>query len=192
MDGIKLFCSVLAIICMGCDGNFVPRPKGYPRIDLPLKNYNTYNGTCPFKFDYPDYCKITKHQGQTTMPCWLNMDFIPFKGRLHISYLDINSSVDLEKYLTDTRSLAYKHIIKAHAIDERLIINREENVYGIAYDIKGANTASSLQFYLTDSSEHFLRGALYFSVPPNNDSLSPVISFITKDVNHLLESFRWK
>ena len=192
MKMIKAILWLVALICIGCDGNFVPRPKGYPKIDLPIKKHQTYSGSCPFKFDYPAYSKIANHQGQTTMPCWLNLDFIPFRGRLHISYFEITNDTDLGKYLLDTRSLAYKHTIKAHAIDERLIINEKEKVYGIVYDIKGANTASSLQFCLTDSLHHFIRGALYFNVPPNNDSLSPVISFINEDIIHFLESFQWK
>jgi len=192
MRMIRLIGGMLVFLFLGCDSNFVPRPKGYPRIDLPAKNHNSYKGNCPFEFDYPDYSEISKHKGQTSMPCWLNLDFMPFKGRLHISYLSIEGPSNLAQYLEDTRSLAYKHTVKAHAIDEHLVIKEPEKVYGIVYDIKGSNTASSLQFYLTDSVNHFIRGALYFSVPPNNDSLSPVISFIKEDVDYFLESFTWK
>ena len=170
----------------------MPRPQGYPRIDFPQKTHYLYAGNCPFEFEYPVYSKISNHKGQTTMPCWLNIDFIPFKGRLHLSYLHPTDSLALAKYMEDTRSLAYKHTIKAHAIDEHIIKISKEQVYGIVYDIKGSNTASSLQFYLTDSMNHFMRGALYFSVPPNNDSLSPVISFVKEDIDHFMGSFRWK
>lgn len=97
-----------------------------------------------------------------------------------------------EKFLEDSRTLAYKHTIKAEAIDETLIRRDKQHVHGIVYEIRGANTASSLQFFLTDSNNHFIRGALYFSVAPKNDSLAPVINFIKADVNHFINSFKWK
>ena len=89
------------------------------------------------------------------------------------------------------RSLASKHTIKAEAIDESMINRPEENVYGLLYDFRG-NTATSLQFFLTDSSDHFLRGSLYFNTPPRQDSLAPVIGFLREDVLRMIESFSWK
>lgn len=85
-----------------------------------------------------------------------------------------------------------KHIPKADAIEDSLVYRPEAHVYGLLYDIEGSKAASSCQFFVTDSSSHFLRGALYFNTSPNNDSLSPVIGFIRKDILHLLETFRWK
>ncbi|MDP4963484.1 MAG: gliding motility lipoprotein GldD, partial [Salibacteraceae bacterium] len=79
---------------------------------------------------------------------------------------------------------------KATKIDEVLIENDAERVYGIVYDFKG-ETASDLQFFLTDSTNHFLRGSLYFNVYPNKDSLAPVIDYVKTDINHMLESFKW-
>ncbi|NOZ45910.1 MAG: gliding motility lipoprotein GldD, partial [Chlorobi bacterium] len=70
-------------------------------------------------------------------------------------------------------------------------INYDDNVYGILYDIKG-NAASSINFFVTDSTQHFLRGALYFNSKPNKDSLAPVVDFIRKDIVHLMETFKWK
>jgi gliding motility-associated lipoprotein GldD len=90
----------------------------------------------------------------------------------------------------DSRSLVYKHTIKADAIDESPVIRPEENVYGIIYDLRG-NTASSLQFFLTDSIQNFIRGSLYFNTTPNSDSLAPVVGFIRKDIMHMIESFEW-
>ena len=84
-----------------------------------------------------------------------------------------------------------KHISKASGMEEKAIENKSKRVYGIYYDVKG-NSASSVQFYLTDSSTNFIRGALYFYAVPNPDSIAPVLSFIEEDVKHLIESFSWK
>jgi len=192
---IILFCVALAIL-IGCTNGYTPKPSGYARIDLPEKKYNSYTGDCPFTFEYPQYAEVNPHQGQGSMPCWLNMDFPGFKGRLHLSYFAVDeqdsSFTSIDKFLEDTRGLAYKHTIKAQAIEETIIRKDTAKVHGIIYEIQGSNTASSLQFFLTDSSNHFMRGALYFNVAPNNDSLFPVINFIKEDVGHFIETFEWK
>jgi len=94
--------------------------------------------------------------------------------------------------MEDSRKLAYQHSVKAEAINEKLVKRDTAKVFGLLYDIEGLNTASSVQFFLTDSTNHFLRGALYFNLVPRNDSLSPVIKFIKKDITHLIETFKWK
>ena len=131
------------------------------------------------------------------MPCWLNIEFPQFKGTLHLSYFNMTENNQLgnrnrlEKYLEDSRSLAYKHTIKAHSINEEKIERGKDHIHGIIYQIDGLNTASSIQFFLTDSTKHFVRGALYFNVAPRNDSLAPVISFVKSDIYHLIETFNW-
>ena len=117
------------------------------------------------------------------------MDFNKIGGRLHISYKNINNN--LGQILEDSRKLAYKHSIKADAIHEQVFIQPERNIYGILYEIDG-NAASSIQFYVTDSINHYVRGALYFNVEPNKDSLAPVIRFIKDDIIVMIESFEWK
>jgi gliding motility-associated lipoprotein GldD len=181
---------VLIYICLiSCSGDYSPRPRGYFRIDFPEKDYILYDGNCPYSFMYPRFAAIVDDESRLARPCWINIDFPKFNGRLHISYIPVdNNIVDM---MEDSRKLAFRHAVKADAIDEKLFINRQERVYGVLFDIKG-NSASSLQFYLTDSTRHFFRGALYFSVQPNKDSLSPVIDYFREDILHLIETFTWK
>ncbi len=116
------------------------------------------------------------------------MNFPDTRVKFIITYKALNN--DLEKYVEDIHTLAYKHIIKADDIIEKPVSFPDRKVYGLIYDIRG-NTASSLSFYLTDSSRNFLSGALYFSVIPNKDSLAPVIRFFTQDIDHLIETLNW-
>ncbi len=177
----------LALI-LSCSSDYSPRPRGYFRIDLPEREYQTYSGDCPFTFSYPAFAEIGDDEGRLSQPCWLNIDFPGYKGRLHLSYGMVDGN--LVDYLEDARKLAFRHTVKADAIDESMFINRADDVYGVLYDIKG-NTASAVQFYLTDSTNHFFRGALYFNVQPNRDSLAPVIEHFRKDIIHLMETFAW-
>jgi len=189
----------LSIIFGGCDDGFTPKPGGFFRIDLPEKTYRVFESDCPFSFDYPEYAIVFEHGTESSQPCWLNIEFPKFQGTLHLSYFKVqpmsaadSNNLPIQKYLEDSRNLAMKHTVKAHAIEEEMIVNEEEKVYGTLYNIEGLNTASSLQFYVTDSVNHFLRGALYFNVAPRNDSLAPVIDFIQEDVFRFIESFHWK
>jgi gliding motility-associated lipoprotein GldD len=175
------------VFLLSCDGNYTPKPRGYFRIDFPNKDYKAYAGDCPFTFEYPVYSRVEKDDRED-FPCWLNVVFPSFKGNLHISYRSIKG--DLNSLMEDTRTLVYKHTVKADAINE-ISLNNPPNVSGVLYEIEG-NAASPVQFYLTDSSRHFLRAALYFYTVPRPDSIAPVVEFIRTDLDRLIRSFRWK
>lgn len=180
---------LIAIALIGCTGKTeVPKPRGYFRIDLPEKEYQLYDTTCPYRFEIPVYATVSNNIDGTTEPCWINIEFPQNKAKLYISYKRIDHN--LPQLLDDTHDLAFKHSIKADAIYETSWTNDAEKVYSIVYDLKG-NTASSLQFFATDSTTHFLRGSLYFMAQPNADSLAPVLSYLREDIIHLLETLRW-
>lgn len=186
----KLFGFILiAIIFIACENNSVPKPTGYFRIDLPEKEYSRVD-TIPFPFSLklPQYAHVNLRRTKKDKN-FLNIDFTRFGARVHLSYIPINDN--LPKLLEDSRTLVYKHVVKAQDIKENLVMNREDRVFGTYYQIEG-NAASGSQFYLTDSVNHFLRGALYFNVEPNYDSIAPVQAFIKEDIEELIEGFRWK
>ncbi len=175
--------------CDEDDEVYSPKPRGYFRIKMPEKKYRTYNGNCPFSFEIPEYSIINPDKHNLAEPCWLNLDFPQFKATIHLSYKKIEKN--LEAYLEDSRGFAIKHQIKSTGIDETVIIRDSAKVYGLLYDIAG-NTASSVQFYITDSTRHFLRGALYFNAAPNADSLKIVIDYIREDILKLLKTTQWR
>ncbi|MCK4854203.1 MAG: gliding motility lipoprotein GldD [Bacteroidales bacterium] len=180
---------LLMLLALACQRSYTPKPRGFLRIDFPAREYVLFDSVCPYTFEYPSYGKIVPDTDYLTEPCWINIDFPDFDGIIHISYKEVNQN--LNDFIEDSRALTYKHTIKADAIKETVYSNPELEVHGILYDIKG-NAASSIQFYLTDSNAHFLRGSLYFNVQPDKDSLAPVISFFREDIIHLVESFAWK
>jgi gliding motility-associated lipoprotein GldD len=173
----------------GCRESLVPKPKGFFRIDLPAKSFRLYDTLCPFIFEYPSYGQISYNVGKISEPCWFNIEFPNYRAKIHVSYKNINKN--LEAILKESYDFAYSHSVKADAITEQPWQNAEDKVYGLLYDIKG-NAASSVQFFVTDSTKHFLRGALYFSTQPNEDSLAPVIQFFREDIVHMVETFKWK
>jgi gliding motility-associated lipoprotein GldD len=182
---------IFTLICLSvsCRQNIVPKPRGHFRIDFPPKTYRLYDTVCPFIFEYPVYGRISYDVGKISEPCWFNIEFPRYRAKIHISYKKINNN--LADILNESHDFAYSHSIKADAITEKPWLNPSDKVYGILYDIKG-NTASAVQFFVTDSSRNFLRGALYFSVQPDEDSLAPVISFFREDIIHMVETLKWK
>lgn len=184
-----LFIIISTIVFFSCSNeNYTPKPNAYMRIDLPQKDYLHYKSNLPYTFDYPSYGIIKPDTDKNTEPYWINIEFPQYNGKIHLSYKKLENN--LSKYIEDSRKMAYKHTIKAEAIDEILIMHDSSKVYGILYDIKG-NTASSVQFFLTDSTKNFLRGALYFNASPNKDSLAPVIEFFKADVTQLINTLNW-
>ncbi|MBL4652406.1 MAG: gliding motility lipoprotein GldD [Flavobacteriales bacterium] len=182
---------VFCVFCLfSCEEEYSPKPLGYFRIDLPEHTYKHFSPeNCPYSFDINKRAFIDQSRTKDTEPCWVNVHYPRFKSTIHISYKEVKG--DLKQFLEDSRTLVYKHTAKASDIQERLVINDSSKVYGLVYFLEG-NAASSMQFYLTDSTNHFLRGALYFNAKPNPDSIAPVQEFIRQDIIHFIESFKWK
>lgn len=186
---VLLFCSLFFFV--SCDNRtYQPKPKGYFRIDFPEKEYVGLDTMQYYRFEYPVYAEITPDFYSPQEKHWVNVEFPPFKGTIHISYKKVDDNLDV--YIEDSYSMMTKHISKAMGIRDSIIINPEKKVYGLMYFLEGEGVASPMQFYLTDSVNHFMRGSLYFNVRTNNDSLAPVIDFVTDDIRHLIETIEWK
>jgi len=184
--GLLLF-SIL--ILTSCDDATTPKPRALFRIDIPQHSFIPFDTNYPFSFEYADYAKIetVKREGH---PYWINISYPTYKAKVYISYNHVEKNIN--QFLNDAHSMAYKHISKANDIKQALILEPEHRVYGLAYYIKGNDVASPLNFYVTDSVEHFLRASLYFNMAPRNDSLEPVIEGIEKDLQHLVKTLKWK
>lgn len=183
---VYLYICILLVV--GCSSNYSPKPKGYVRIDFPEREYQKLDIGYPYTFDYPVYGIALRDSQANAEPFWLNVEFPQYKAKIHLSYKPVKGN--LNGFIDDSHQLAYKHAVKADGIDEIPVSRPEEKVYGLIYEIAG-NAASSYQFYLTDSTKHFLRGSLYFEAIPNKDSLAPVIQFFRQDVLHLIETLQW-
>lgn len=184
---------VLALLILGflasCKESYTPKPRGYFRISFPEKSYNPLLLEQPFGFDIPTYSYAIPNEGRLAQKHEVNIVVSKNKATIHLSYKQVNDN--LSELTEECRSLAYKHTIKASSIDPRLFINAKNKVYGTIYKING-NAASPMQFYLTDSVKHFLRGSLYIKEVPNYDSLRPVIQFLEKDMVHMIETTKWR
>lgn len=181
--------SCMLVLPFSCSKTEIPRPYGYFRVDLPHHAYRTIDTLgLPYKFDLPKNARLVSRDTKDDK-YWIDLYYPELNASIYCSYKPVKGNlIDL---LEDTRKIVYKHSIRADGIGEKIYDHPEKNVHGILYDLKG-NTASSVQFVLTDSTRNFFRGALYFNNVPNKDSIAPMSEYIREDVIHIMESFEWK
>lgn len=188
------FLSVIALLVISCNSEFTPKKRGYFRIDFPKHEYQTFDQPgYPYSFEYPVYAKIVKDttffEANPENPYWINIEFPRFSGKVYISYKDVTGN-DLTKLVNDAYKMTYKHSSKATEITDSAMRTRNE-LRGVFFKV-GGNAATAKQFFLTDDSRHFLRGALYFDASPNEDSLSVVNDFLQDDLKHLINTLKFK
>ena len=189
---IPLTVMVLAFVAFSCDRdtNYLPKPRGYFRIDLPEKAYTKVDTIERYSFECPVYAFVTPDPYSPDEKNWVNIEMPSFKGSIHLTHKPVDGN--LGEYLEDVHTMVTKHLQKANGMRDSLIVNDEHNVYGMFIEMDGKGVATPMQFYLTDSTKNFVRGALYFNFKPDNDSMQPVINFIRQDIDHLIETFEWK
>lgn len=189
---IVLATLALFAIAISCDRepNYLPKPRGYFRIDLPEKSYVSVDTLEKFRFECPEYAYVTPDPYSPDEKDWINVEMPQFKGSIHLTHKDVNGN--LGEYLEDVHTMVTKHLQKANGVRDSLIANDAHRVYGMFIEMDGKGVATPMQFYLTDSTKNFVRGALYFNFKPDNDSMQPVINFIRQDIDHLINTFEWK
>lgn len=178
------------MVCLffSCEEPVNPKPKGQLRLALPEHSYRPLDMPCPFASEIPEYSlpHLRKNEDGN---CWFNLSFPKQKATLHFTYKPVEGNLDV--MVDEAIKLTYDHHIKADGINSKNYIDTLHQVYGTIFEVTG-EVASSTQFYLTDSTTHFLRASLYFNAAPNQDSLAPVTAFIREDILHFMESLRWK
>ena len=189
---IALVALMIALIAFSCDrqSDYLPKPRGYFRIDLLEKSYVKVDTIEKYSFECPQYAQVTPDPYSPNEKNWVNIEMPTFKGSIHLTHKPVNEN--LGEYLEDVHTMVTKHLQKANGVRDSLIINEEHQVYGLFIEMDGKGVATPMQFYLTDSTKNFIRGALYFNFKPDNDSMQPVINFIREDIDHIIETFEWK
>jgi gliding motility-associated lipoprotein GldD len=208
----QILSGLVLLFAIACNTPYSPRPKGYFRIDFPEHAYKTYDVPgSPYSFEYPVYGEIKRDSslfdGTADNPYWINVDFPRFNGRIYISYMTIGGKsvykIKTDKGYKDSLvtntydglrdeafRMTFKHSVKANGIEDSAF-RTANGVQGVYFHVEG-NAATSRQFFVTDSTRHFLRGALYFDATPNADSLGIVNDFLEQDMKHIISTLRWK
>ncbi|MFC4262560.1 hypothetical protein ACFOWM_06710 [Ferruginibacter yonginensis] len=217
MKGFKynFFYSLLFLGAIGasCNSNYTSKKKGYYHIDLPQKKYVLFDEPgMPYSFEYPTYAKIIKDStyfdANPENDFWRNIDFADLNAKIFLSYKQIGGKAlykvklangnykdsfginEYDRMINDAFNLTNKNDDIATSKKDSLFTTKN-NISGLLFKL-GGNAATARQFFMTDTTKNFIRGALYFYASPNADSLKPVVDFLQKDIDHLISTFKWK
>jgi gliding motility-associated lipoprotein GldD len=179
------------LLLIGCDNDYLPKPMGYNRIDLPEHAFTSLEKNLPYQFEYSQYSQVEADSFNLQETDWINLHYRELGARVHLTYKPVmGKEENLRAYLNDALSLTAKHQVKAYGIEEG-VVKTPQGYTGLVAELSG-EVPTQFQFYVTDSTHHFLRGALYFNTAVKNDSLAPIIEYIKVDMMHLINTLEFK
>lgn len=176
-----IFCCTLF---SSCGDDLLPKPEAFLSLTYPKASYVTTPSDCDYSFENNYISKVSFKEN-----CDATVNYPGLDGTLYLTYRKVDNNINI--LLKDAQKLTYEHVIKADDIIEEKYVNTLHNVYGMFYDVRG-NAASQSQFYVTDSTQHFITGSIYFNVKPNYDSLYPAAVYLKNDIRHLMETISWR
>ncbi|WP_027394795.1 gliding motility lipoprotein GldD [Aquimarina latercula] len=183
----NFFVIAVASALYSCGGDVLPKPKGMLRLAYPTPKYEKATLDCSYTFEKNNIANFKK--AKNNKECWYNIDYPKLNATIYVSYYNVDKNLD--SLLRDAQNLTQEHYIKADGIDQKDFILPDKKVYGSIFEVTG-NAASSCQFYVTDSLNHFVSGSVYFKVKPNYDSILPAAKYLRNDVVHFMETIQWE
>lgn len=215
-NNILLWFALAATLFAACGGgDYTPKPQAYLRIDMPEHRYWLVDSLCihpgdtltdgtdttiaitgscktfPFTFEANE-CVELKEKDAPKGEQWVDLVYPQWRGVVFLTYKRLRNAADLRGQTDTSSRLLEKHYKLSSGVEEQGYEDPGNRVFGTVYYLKGSRVASTCQFWLTDSTHHFLRGALYLDRTPNNDSLAPVLRYMQEDIEHLVETLRWR
>lgn len=188
---IMPLCASMGVSCSSSESDYVPKPKGFPRLDLPAQVYQPMKEDHPYSFEYSKSAVILPDTFSDAEPHWIFIAYPSLKASIQLTYKPVqNNPQRLGGFINDAYKLAGRHQIKATGIREQ-VVKTKSGQRAVMFDLEG-DVPSYVQFFTTDTTTNYLRGALYFSVADKQDSLQPAIDYLRKDIVHLLNTLKWK
>ena len=180
----------LMLLCLACESNWLPKPPGYNRIELPRHEYQRLEQGYPYQLDFSTHSRVEADSFNLDEKEWINLNYKEFGAKVHLTYKKIDQSTDFKTLSNDAFNLTAKHQIKAYGIEEAILLT--PNGYSAVVAELTGEVPTQFQFFVTDSTSNFLRGAVYFNSALKNDSLAPIIEYIKIDMAHLINSVNFE
>jgi len=185
-----LFAAASFAACQQEQGTYIPKQRAFPRIELPAHEYQKLDKDFPYDFEYSKHTKITPDTSYGALSHFIHIDYQKYSAVIHISHRDPQGSLDsLAIFFDNSLRLTEKHNIKASAISNS-VKTLDNGATLIMSELEG-DVPSQFQYFITDSTDHFLRAALYFPTNVQNDSLAPIIEYVKEDMIHMINTTRW-
>lgn len=182
---------LLFLVFTACNRDYLPKPLGYNRLELPPAEYQVVSDTLPYSFEYSKHANLLADTSYISERFWIEIYYPQLKANIHVTYKEIkNNDQLLKEFLDDSYTLTAKHQIKAYAINE-VITKTPSGKTAVIAELEG-EVPSQFQFTVTDSTRNFVRGAVYFNTQIANDSLAPAIEYMKKEAMHFINTLQWK
>jgi len=179
------------LLIVACEQTYTPKPRGYNRLSLPPREYVSLPDSLPYTFEISKAAKILRDSSYIAERYWIDLYYPDIKANIQITYKNLNKNTQfLKELVNDSYKLTSKHQIKAYAIEESVVRTPRGKTAVIA-ELEG-EVPSQFQFFITDSTDNFIRGALYFRTSTKNDSLAPAIEYMKIDAMHMINTLEWK
>jgi gliding motility-associated lipoprotein GldD len=189
----SFFVILILAFAMGCGNKstvYYPKPKGFERINLPKQEYQVLQGNYPYTFEYSKAAVIKPDKTKDAEPYWILVEYPTLNAKIQFTYKPLEGDlIKLDKHVADAYRLASKHQVRATAQREQ-VVQLKNGKKVVIIEIDG-EVPSHFQFYATDTSKHFLRGAVYLNAATMNDSLMPVVDYLKADSRRILETLKW-
>lgn len=191
LTGVLGICALAACGKPGEEQVYYQKPKGFARIDLPEHRYRPLEGNYPYTFEYSEAAEVVPDRSADAEPYWILVRYPALDAMIQFTYKPLNGDLrKLDEHVMDAYRLASKHQIRALSQKEE-VLTLKNGRKAVAIEIEG-EVPSHFQFYSTDTSKHYLRGAIYLRNATLNDSLKPVVDYLKTDARHILETLTWK
>jgi gliding motility-associated lipoprotein GldD len=189
--GMQMLFLFYPILFFGCAREQpMPRPYAYHRLYLPDTISTDTRLKCPFQISINQAAMLSYPKGKSGTACWVDLHYPSIHASVHFTYVPLQNRDHLGDCIKGSQDLVFKHTIRASEILEDPLMIEDRKVYGLFYRLSG-HSASNSQFYVTDSTHHFLRAALYFDATPHPDSMAPVVDFMLGEMERLASGVRW-
>ncbi len=180
----KVFGFIFLFFLMACEGEMLPKPKAFLDLSYEKATYEKLSLQRPYTFFVSNTSTIKDEPNN-----WLKIQYPTLKASINITYRPIKNNI--RELIQESEKLVVKHTVKADKISSQVFTDDKKRVFGTLHEISG-DAASQIQFHVTDSSHHFIKGALYFNVKPNYDSILPAVTYLKKDIMKLIETIKWE
>lgn len=188
----SLYSILLAIVLYACSNDTpIPKPPTYLKTELPDHTYRMVSNDCPYELKLAEIYNYKPCIFEKSNFCIQQIDLGPLNGSLFLYYISIPSKDSLPAIINYANDKVDDHKIKADKIDFTQLIDRDKRVFGTFFELKG-NVATNFQFYLTDSTNNFVRGEVLLNCRPNYDSLRPSLEYLKQDLLELVNNFKWR
>src|SRR3990170_1620326 len=94
--GIAIAVSV-AVFFSSCDREYLPKPLGYNRLELPPASYRSLPDTLPYDFEYSIHAVLLSDTSYVRDKYWIEIYYPAIKSNIHITYKPLNGSQALLK-----------------------------------------------------------------------------------------------